>query len=509
MRASSRMTLAAAVAALALGLTANPAMGFSPYLTAAPAQVVLDATAPVGSSLKPIVSSGERLPNGFIFEGIPDGIGIKRAQPPGTVDVFVNHEQSHVPFPANLADVEDSSVSRLRIDTATGAVTRAGVAIPPSAGFIRFCSATMAGPAQGLDRPLFFTGEESPDIVPVPPGAPYGPDPSLAPDRQVGYTVVLDPATGDYRTVPGMGRMNHENSVVVPGGWDQVAVATGDDTFTAPSSQLYMYLADSTDAIWNDTGRLWAFRVTATDEGQVDPAEAFNGANDYGDIQTGDVWKGKFIQVPLAIARGTTADPPQTALENWSNAHNVFQFIRIEDLAFNPNSPRTVFFADTGSSSAVPDPTTGRLKSGTGGIYRNGRVFEMTFSANDPRKVTSFRILLDGDTGGPAGFTPIHQPDNLGTSANSLMVQEDTSQAPPPRVWRYDFATQTWSVVASVKDQAWESSGIVDASAWFGPGTWLLDVQAHDVFVDTEPGPPGVTLKREAGQLLLMTIPGS
>ena len=25
----------------------------------------------------------------------------------------------------------------------------------------------------------------------------------------------------------------------------------------------------------------------------------------------------------------------------------------------------------------------------------------------------------------------------------------------------------------------WESSGIVDASAWFGAGPWLFDVQAH------------------------------
>ena len=103
----------------------------------------------------------------------------------------------------------------------------------------------------------------------------------------------------------------------------------------------------------------------------------------------------------------------------------------------------------------------------------------------------------------------MHQPDNMGASSGSLMVQEDTGQPPPSRVWRYDFASKTWSVVASVKDQSWESSGIVDVSEWFGPGAWLLDVQAHDVFVDTKPGPPGVTLKREAGQLLLMKIPGS
>jgi hypothetical protein len=41
----------------------------------------------------------------------------------------------------------------------------------------------------------------------------------------------------------------------------------------------------------------------------------------------------------------------------------------------------------------------------------------------------------------------------------------------------------------------WESSGILDASRYFGEGSWLTDVQAH-------------TLK-EGGQLLLLKIPTS
>jgi hypothetical protein len=498
---------AAAAIALALTLQTNPASGAG-ILTAAPAQLVLDPSAPAGSSVTPIISSGEELAGGFVFEGIPDGIGATDG-PDGAVDVYVNHEQSHVPFPANLADVADSSVSRLRLDPATGGVLGAQTILPASAGFIRFCSSTMAGVAQGLSGPLYLTNEESNDVIPVPPGAPYGPDPSLAPNRQAGYSVALNPSTGRFRPIAGLGRMNHENSMVVPGRWDDVAILTGDDTFTAPSSQLYLYLADSTDAVWHDRGRLWAFRVTGTQDGHVDPTDPFNGANDYGDIEAGDRWRGRFVKVPRPIARGRTAEAPQTALEHWSNEHNVFQFIRVEDTAFDPDHPRTVFIADTGSSSAVPDPATGRLTSGTGGSFGNGRVFQLRFSAADPKRVTDFHILVNGDAGEPAGFTPIHQPDNLGASAGSLMVQEDTSQAPPPRVWRYDLTSQTWSVVASVKDQSWESSGIVDASAWFGDGAWLLDVQAHDVFVDTRPGPPGVTLKREAGQLLLLRIPGS
>jgi hypothetical protein len=85
------------------------------------------------------------------------------------------------------------------------------------------------------------------------------------------------------------------------------------------------------------------------------------------------------------------------------------------------------------------------------------------------------------------------------------MVQEDTGQG-FSRVWRYAFASSSWTVIAQVNDVAWESSGIVDVSTWFGAGAWLLDVQAHNVFVASTPGPP-TTFKREGGQLSLLRIP--
>jgi len=62
---------------------------------------------------------------------------------------------------------------------------------------------------------------------------------------------------------------------------------------------------------------------------------------------------------------------------------------------------------------------------------------------------------------------------------------------------------------------AWESSGIVDASAAFGPGAFLITVQAHTLWVEKADGednfaPPGpdFTYKREGGQLALLQIPG-
>ena len=63
---------------------------------------------------------------------------------------------------------------------------------------------------------------------------------------------------------------------------------------------------------------------------------------------------------------------------------------------------------------------------------------------------------------------------------------------------------------------AWESSGIVDASAAFGPGAFLINVQAHTLWVEKAPGDdnngdgqPDFTYKREGGQLALIRIPGA
>jgi len=85
------------------------------------------------------------------------------------------------------------------------------------------------------------------------------------------------------------------------------------------------------------------------------------------------------------------------------------------------------------------------------------------------------------------------------------MVQEDQRNA---KIWRYDFSTAIWSVVATVNDPGGESSGIVTGTDWFGPGSWVLDVQAHGTFVDQQLV-GDVLLKREAGQLMLMFVPGS
>jgi hypothetical protein len=499
-------------AALALLAAAPHASADAPFFTSEPLMITL--ADPATSDALAIISSGDEVGD-LLFEGIPDGIGAMPG-PDGTVDVFVNHEQSRVPF-MGLADFQWSSVSHVTLDGETAGVLDGSVALPQDVAFHRFCSATMAGPAEGLSSYLYLTGEETNDRVPVPAGAPYGADLAFAPanDRQSGYAVVLDPVTDDFTQVAGMGRHNHENAMVLPGGWDQIAILSGDDTFSPPSSQLYLYLADSEQDIWADNGSLWAFRVTHKNGVNVAEADAFNGANDYGDISGSDHLRGRFIRVPSKIAKGLTSMPPQDALEKWSNDNNVFQFIRVEDTAYDPNvgagDNPVMYLTDTGNSGAVPDPTTGRLKGGGSGPYGRGRVFRMEFSPDNPRKVEDLTIVLDGNAATNPVSPALRNPDNLGISENSLMVQEDTSSGHNARVLRYDLETGDWSVVAAVNTLSWETSGIIDASAFYGAGTWLLDVQAHTVFVgptDTTTT-PGVTYKREGGQLILLTVDGS
>ncbi len=483
-----RMSLIFSLVALTTALLPAPAGADHGFLTDDAPFITLS----VPGKVKAIISSGDEV-GSFLFEGIPDGIGIRPGVAKHTIDVYVNHENTTIPF-FGSRDFEDASVSRLTLSTKAGpnqgAVIHAEVAIDSSEGFLRFCSASMAGPDDGLTDYVFFTGEEANDTVD---------------GVQRGFAVVHNTSTGETTAVPGLGRLNHENTVVGPGGWaDGLVVLTTDDTFTGPSAQLYMYIAEDQDAIFDDEGSLFALRVTGVDGVPLaDPTDDFNGANDYLDLDVGEEFQGEFIAVPDAVA-----DDDQTALEDWSNDNNVFQAIRLEDLATDKNDPRVVYIADTGRTRVVPDPATGRMMRGPGGTVGeadNGRIFKMVMNVDDPTIVDSLTILADGDLDGTEVFVPMINPDNIDTSKKSLMVQEDRDGAV---IWQYRMNQGSWRVVATVNDGDGESSGIVDASDWLGGGRWLLDVQGHGANV-AEMIVDGITIKRESGQLMLLQIPGS
>ncbi|HET8653530.1 MAG TPA: hypothetical protein VFM13_13270 [Gaiellaceae bacterium] len=530
------LAAALAVSALAIATVAMPAAahkgkgkphhaGFKTSQAA-----MLDPAVP-GATVTPLITVGETLPgSSYMFESIPDGIALRKGHG-WKVEAYVNHETSTVPFPYTLAtqtgfnDFTNALVSKLTLSRHGAGVLSGRYVIPHEANYQRFCSNFLASHKHGFDRPILFTNEEATDFVHRTGEAWHLPTvlPSEPGAEQAGVVVAYDVRSGQYRTIYGMGRHNHENSVALEK-YGHPVVLSGDDTFTAPSSQLYMYTADDADAVWNDKGSLWAFRSS-------------NAAiNDYGDLSGTQSVGGEFIPVPENVAKGD-----QTALENWSNANNVFQFIRVEDLAYDRHHHNVVYFADTGEPRALPDPATGRLRrgpSGTIGPWPNGRIFKMVLDRKDPKKVESLSIMIDGDARGAAGagaLDLIHQPDNVETTKDLLLFQEDPgshNQYPlgtgtTARIWAYDLKKGGAPyVVARVNQSAdegptdkdasmakslaggWESSGIVDASKFFGKGAFLVDVQAGSLVVQEEQRGT-LTYQREGGQLLLFRLPNT
>jgi hypothetical protein len=529
-----------------------------------------------GVTVTPIITVGETLSGGYRFESIPDGISI-RPRGNGRVDVYVNHETSTVPFPytpsapteANSQnDFDNSQVSALTMNQRSGAVLHGAYAIRSVENFQRFCSNYLATGIEGFDRSILFTGEEAIDWVnregkawPATIGADEA--------RQAGVVVALDVRTGKRTPIWGMGRYNHENSVAIPG-YDDLVVLSTDDTFVSNpvQSQLYTYIVGASDrakdkdgsrALLKDQGDLWAF-VSDTP-----------GFDDYYDFPVGSTASitGHFVKVPKNIATGRNPDGtdlmaedvdypeppddgtwqrdpngqgidgPQWVLEHWGDLNGVFQFVRLEDIAYDkrPGMGNVVYIADTGRGATSA--------GGNAFTSSNGRIWRIVLDPDDPTKVTSLSILIEGDDNPVKTLGEIHQPDNVETTPNSLLIQEDpgSSQQFPPgstdpnattaRIWRYDLATGTMTVVAKVDQSAdegptdvdsasagnlgaWESSGIVDASSVFGPGAFLVTVQAGTLWVEKAPGDdnvapagPDFTYKRSGGQLVLLRIAGA
>jgi hypothetical protein len=257
-----RKAYAAAVLAVGIAtLVATTASGSgSPGFKTAQGAMIDPVAA--GVTYEPIITVGDTLSSGYMFESIPDGISISK-NGNGTVDLYVNHETSTVPFPYNpltgvgFNDFTNAMVSKLRLSQKSAGVLQGWYAIPSDANFQRFCSNFLATEEHGFDRPLLFTNEEATDFVyrtgqawPVTAGDPAA--------EQAGLVVAYDVRNGKYKPIYGMGRHNHENSVAIPG-FGHPVVLSGDDTFTSnpAQSQLYSYIAGDADAVWNDEGDLY------------------------------------------------------------------------------------------------------------------------------------------------------------------------------------------------------------------------------------------------------------
>jgi hypothetical protein len=429
---------------------------------------------PVGE-IKPLITSGENLSNGYSFPGIPDGLGAVGNEN-GTVDIFVNHEY----------DIEENGqnakVSKVRLDTTDGSIIGAELAIKDSQGYERLCSASLVE-GYGFEHPIFLTNEEIDD----------------------GLVLAIDAINGTLYELPWLGLFSHENTIHVPYFSDNAnkTVVLGFEDGDETESEVYMYVADTPKDLLTGKGQLYVF-------GAVDNS-TFNTWDDIYYTENGTIGNAKFIPLTWDF---TTQN--ETELDNEAIESGGFQFIRPEDGAMDkrPGNQNILYMAETGGEADendIPIP-----EGSNGQNWTNGRIYQFEFTdPTDPTKV-SFRVLFDGNDPMAPGYNILTNPDNLDTSLNSLMIDEDRidvnrlnstsayNVTENAQILKVDLSDPTTIVpvafVNQIEDREaahgdWESSGILDVSKYFGDGSWLVDVQAHTI--------------DEGGQLLLLRIPGS
>src|SRR4029450_5001151 len=108
----------------------------------------------------------------------------------------------------------------------------------------------------------------------------------------------------------------------------------------------------------------------------------------------------------------------------------------------------------------------------------NGRIYRLDLDPSDPTHA-SVTLVLDSTVDDFAN------PDNLGASPQSLMIQEDRenpNRVQYSRILRYDFNDGSLTPVARVNTLVglpgqWESSGIIWAGNLLGGGRWLHSAQ--------------------------------
>jgi hypothetical protein len=421
---------------------------------ATPARPMMVALQP-GVEITPIINSGDQIGD-FQYTGVPDGIGVYESAP-DRLEVFTNHELSY-----RYGDPAWSRVSHLTLDP-QGDVMSANFAVDGTERYEYFCSSTM----ETIDGvPWYFTGEE---WIASPRG---------------GTSIAINAQTGKVIRTPQFGSLNHENVVPLQG-LDRAVMYLSEDSFRL-RSQAYAYFADDFPGAIHGTG---AFAVWAPD----DPSDGDPSTNDIGKGQT---LSGHFVNIPNAD-RYTGLQ-----LNERAEALGSFNFVRIEDAATDASSPGVVYFSDTGAN-----------KSET----KHGRVYRMTFDPAHPRHAT-LEVVLDGDAG-----DDIVNPDNLGIDQRVLLIQEDRNDTASGynRILLYDLTTGALTPVTRLDPPpaviergggpgVWESSGVVDASEFFGPGAWLLNVQAHHTSILQQGIDLGIdSASGQRGQLILLRIPGS
>jgi hypothetical protein len=417
--------------------------------------------------------------------GIPDGLGARafpasRRGPSGAL-TFMNHElgntttsEPSVGGPLNRGAFVSALAQNGQGDVLTGRraydkVFVENTLVGPAAeadnpatpevegnntpGFGRFCSGGLWGREVGFDRDIYLTGEES------------GGSQNF--DGKGGEEVAI--FNNELHALPDMLHFNWENVIVLPNTGRKTVIIGLEDGPSGANSQLYMWVGQknpNASDVLDRNGLLNGDNYVLKGDTNTSEVDFQSGSADF-----------HWVKLPEEAKQDT-----DTQLEARVDALGAFGFVRIEDGAGSKTHSGEAFFNTTGGS-------TGNM---LGRIYRFRQL---------PDGGVRLTILQNADTIVAAGGDTALSPDNMDINdQGQLMVQEDgTAQTRPVMaakgrdgsIWSFQTEGPNLSPqrVAEltppgrdgvpVPPGEWETSGIIDASAAFGPGAWLLDVQAH------------------------------
>ncbi|MDQ3146286.1 MAG: DUF839 domain-containing protein, partial [Actinomycetota bacterium] len=450
---------------------------------------------------------------GYEMVGIPDGLGAR--QEGDDVVINMNHELRSTQGIFRLHGAKGAFVSRLVLDPETnrivagedfiqpevqffnyltGAVddtpspggTRGdGKVFPPqTVEFNRFCSSSLTDDGQlfngrsgrGYLGQIYFANEEAGDE-----------------GRVFGVT-----EDGQARQLSRLGLFSWEQTVAAANFTDTTLVMGTEDT-----------------AI----GQLWAYNGRKLAAGSpFARAGLLNGRNNVVRLDDGDLTtveptddagfrtaydKGAAVPFTLTDVEWNQSGADQNA----EAAAEGLTLNRIEDGAFDPNSPNDFYFLTT-EGGENPNPSIG---GGGGGLWKLSYT-----DIEQPQLGGTLTLLLDGTES-----VGLQKPDNMDIdSQGNLLIQEDPGGSDAiARILAYRLSDGAIASVAQCDANLFgagaenqitndeESSGIIDVADLLGEGTFLFDAQVH-TSTGLPPGSGEGTVEEyvERGQLLRMTV---
>jgi Alkaline phosphatase PhoX len=508
MKRRTIVSLAVLSGVVATAVAASASTAVKPYVV------------PVGSeySVKALFSANDTVPvlggsGTYRMVGIPDGLGA-HANGNGTSTLFSNHElgftaqsEPYVGGAKNRGAIVSKWVLDADGDPTAGKraydkvflddalVGDAATTANTTPQFARFCSGSLAGPAQGFDRWIYFANEEQAGAQTF--------------DGHGGLSVAIfdSNGVGEAHALTDLGRFAWENTLVQRHTGNRTVIMGMED---GPSSQIPA----------NDNSQLYMYVGTKQQSGTVLERNGLVGGTLYVFRSTNKNRNSEYAFRNGTLAGEWVAIPDadeltDVELEAASDAAGAMLFARPEDGAFNPSQDDEYFFVTTGDAPSSGEDTGNKL----------GRLYSLRLNPSDPTKNATLSLVYNADDIIAAGGDIAISPDNVDASSDYLMINEDGTGASRPvmgakgrdgSIWRFELKPSGGIDPSSAKRIAeldppgrdgvavgpgvWETSGIIDASHLFGPDTWISDVQAHSPTA----APGGSTVTVEDGQLFLL-----